>query len=251
MTSLNDGQRSPKFGQGLLLDGERLSKLAENPIFQRVSKNKWFQKLPPWVWGGLVLVGLFAAIWALNSRMAPPPPTTSASVGSNTTELAVDILVKLSLIVGLIYGALWVVRRWRGANLRSGAKKIDVLETVHLSPRRAIHLVQAGDREVLIGATDQNITFLSEVNTSPSIGVEQPVPAFARVLADEAGAENLNGGDTDEYSSAKSEKSTAKNGKRTAKSKNGSTKHDFGIAVNSQSGFRGVDPAESAESDNG
>jgi flagellar biosynthetic protein FliO len=244
MADLDNGQRSPKFGQGLLLGGERLSKLAENPIFQRVSKNKWFQKRPPWVWGGLVLVGLFAVIWFLNSRMAPPPPTTSASGGGNTTELAVDILVKLSLIVGLIYGALWVFRRWRGADLRSGAKKIDVLETVHLSPRRAIHLVRAGDREVLIGATDQNITFLSEIKASSSIAVEQPVPAFARVLADETGTENLNGGDKIENSSAIIEK-------RSAKSENDSAKYDLGVAINSPGGMREVDPIETAESHTG
>ena len=216
MTNHNNGQRSPKFGKGLLLDGERLSKLADSPIFRRLSKNRWVQKLPPWAWGGLALGGLFAVIWVVNSRVAPPPTSAAGAVGGDTTALAVDILVKLSLIVGLIYGALWVFRRWRGADLRSGAKKVDVLETVHLSPRRAIHLVRAGDQIILIGATDQNVTFLSDIENPASASAEQSSPVFAEVLAKENEAENLNG-------TAKIEKSTAKNG--------------FSSAINGQSGI--------------
>ena len=251
MADLDNGQRSPKFGKGLLQDGGSLSKLADNPIFQRLTKNRWFQKLPPWAWGSLALGGLFAVVWIINSRVAPSPTSPATAVGGDTTALAVDILVKLSLIVGLIYGALWVFRRWRGGDLRSGAKKIDILETVHLSPRRAIHLVRAGNRVVLIGATDQNVTFLSDVEALESSPAEQPGPAFAEVLAKENGAENLNGTALVEKGAAKNRNSTAEIEKSTAKNENGAAKNEYSSAVNAQDGIRDVICSDTAGSSNG
>jgi len=117
-------------------------------------------------------------------------------VEKTTTQLAVDILIKLSLVVGLIYGGLWAFRRYRSADIRKGAKKIDVLETIHLSPRRALHLIQAGERLLLIGATDQHVSYLSEIEASAATTVEQVPPAFAELLADKTqpSVVNSNGG---------------------------------------------------------
>ena len=182
MADSQDNLRSPNFGEGLLSDGGPLSRWAENPIFLRLTQNKWFRKLPPWVWGAFALGVLFAITWVLNNRLTLVGASPAAPAGENTTQLAVDILIKLSLIVGLIYGGLWAFRRWRGAEIRKGVKKIDVLETIHLSPRRALHVIQAGDRQLLIGATDQNVTYLSEIESAPAQPVEETFPAFADVL---------------------------------------------------------------------
>jgi len=40
---------------------------------------------------------------------------------------------------------------------------MQVIETVRLSPKQALHLVTVGDRQLLIGATDQNVSLLTPV----------------------------------------------------------------------------------------
>jgi flagellar biogenesis protein FliO len=63
---------------------------------------------------------------------------------------------------------------------------VTLLETTRLSPRQALHLIRAGGQMYLIGATDQGVTLLAEVEPAPAPLVEpaaQPAaPAFAAAL---------------------------------------------------------------------
>jgi flagellar biogenesis protein FliO len=42
-------------------------------------------------------------------------------------------------------------------------KQIHVLETTHLGPRKAVHLVKIGEQQLLIGSTNESITTLADV----------------------------------------------------------------------------------------
>lgn len=88
-----------------------------------------------------------------------------ATVGVEDT---VGFLVKFGFVLLLLYGSLRVLRgftlRWRG--LTPSTAQIAVLETRYLSPRRALYLVRAGSRVLLLGGTDQQINFLADVTDS-------------------------------------------------------------------------------------
>ncbi len=130
-----------------------------------------FHKLPLW---GKILVGIggagFLAVgFALNPRggVAADPAT---SLG-DPTSLAMGVFVKLGLVVLCILGVTIVAHRYlRGAG--GGRKRqMKIVETLSLSPRRALHLVQVGDRTLLIGATDQSIGLISPIETAGA-GIE-------------------------------------------------------------------------------
>ncbi len=90
--------------------------------------------------------------------------------------LALGLILKLGLVVALIYASLLGLRRWQigGAGR---ARRLAVLETVRLSPRQAIHLVRAGERWLLVGATDQALALLSEIEAEPEAApAAQPAP---------------------------------------------------------------------------
>jgi flagellar biogenesis protein FliO len=38
------------------------------------------------------------------------------------------------------------------------------VETVHLGPRKAVHLIDVGHRRFLIGSTNENVTKLADLN---------------------------------------------------------------------------------------
>ena len=132
----------------------------------------WAGHLPRhWGWwlGGAVL----AAALALSALLTPAAPNTLANLP--TTEqpptpslvadasLAVSVLLKLGAVIVLIYGSLFWVRRWQGGAWAIHPKQLNIIETTRLSPRQALHIIRAGERTLLIGATDQSLTLLTEL----------------------------------------------------------------------------------------
>ncbi len=76
----------------------------------------------------------------------------------------IGVFAKLAVVLLLILGMLSVFRRWSapGAKGRKN-RQMQVIETVRLSPKQALHIVSVGDRQLLIGATDQNVSLLTAV----------------------------------------------------------------------------------------
>jgi flagellar biosynthetic protein FliO len=74
------------------------------------------------------------------------------------------VFAKLGVVLLLILACSAVFRRWSQPGAK-GRKKVQmqVIETVRLSPKQALHLVTVGDHQLLIGATDQNVSLLTPV----------------------------------------------------------------------------------------
>jgi len=68
-------------------------------------------------------------------------------------------------LVIVLLGALTVlvVRKLLPKITNATKKRIAVLETVHLSPRKALHLVQVGSRKLLVGSSADQIVKLEDV----------------------------------------------------------------------------------------
>ncbi len=75
-----------------------------------------------------------------------------------------EVFIKLILVVVLLYIFLFLLRAWQGKRVGGAkVKNLYIEESVHLSPRQALHLVKVGSRNLLIGATDQNLNLIAEV----------------------------------------------------------------------------------------
>jgi flagellar biogenesis protein FliO len=127
--------------------------------------------LPLWAWI-LILAGIFLAAALVGGYPAPAQPASGNPAGAGglpgagavaSTRQALGVFLKLSLVIGLAYLGLFFLRRWRGSFLVKTARQLSVLESVHLSPRQALHLVRAGGQVLLVGATDQSLTLLGQV----------------------------------------------------------------------------------------
>jgi flagellar biosynthetic protein FliO len=77
------------------------------------------------------------------------------------------VVIKVVAVLMLIIGCGVVLRRWQTRRGGLLGRQMRVVESIRLSPKQAIHLVKVGDHTVLIGATDQNISMLSEVDFEP------------------------------------------------------------------------------------
>jgi flagellar biosynthetic protein FliO len=183
------------------------SGLARLPRLSQANRSK---SLPRWAWpvALLAVLALPVIVTALGTGGDPVSagnPGQSAMAGGwvSSTSLAAGVLFKFGLVIALLYTSLYLLRRWRGEALAGSNRQLAVLETTHLSPRQALHLVRAGDQVLLIGATDQNLTFLAHVEARPEAAGEGtdlpqpltqgeslaqvsrpvPMPSFGRLLA--------------------------------------------------------------------
>jgi flagellar biogenesis protein FliO len=96
-----------------------------------------------------------------------------------------DVVAKLALVVGLVYlaiaGLRWLQKGRRRSDNAGGAA-IRLLETVGLAPGRTLHLVMAGEKTLLIGATDYHLSLLAELPNASAPVVEEAAIAFEEAL---------------------------------------------------------------------
>lgn len=148
---------------------------------------KWFdtanqkQKLTV----ALLAFSLFStiALFAMNGSSK----TASDPLGS-TPFYFVGVFAKLIGVLLLIVLSSVIFRRWFQPGLTGrSTRQLHLLETVRLSPKQALHLVSIGDQQLLIGATDQNISLLTHIEqglteTETASVKAQPALEFGSLL---------------------------------------------------------------------
>ena len=89
---------------------------------------------------------------------------TAADPLGSTPYYFVGVFVKLVGVLLLIVASAIIFRRWFQPGFNGKAtRQLHLVETVRLSPKQALHLVSIGDQQLLIGATDQNVSLIAQV----------------------------------------------------------------------------------------
>ena len=102
-----------------------------------------------------------------------PNFSTRKSDRPSSRELFFKMMVSVLFLIALGAAAIYVSRRFLPKITNLPGKEIRIAETVHLGPRKAVHLLEVGRRRFLIGSTNENITRLAdlemEVNKVPKV----------------------------------------------------------------------------------
>lgn len=88
-----------------------------------------------------------------------------ASEGGSILRMIFGLVV----VLGAIYGVHYLLKRWGNSRIQGVAGRtgvIDVVATTPLAQGRALHLVRVGEDLVLVGATEQSITRIVDVDSS-------------------------------------------------------------------------------------
>jgi flagellar protein FliO/FliZ len=141
---------------------------------------KWLEKSSPRqkLFAGLLAFSILAtgALFLLSENPNRNDPLAS------TPFFIFDVFVKLIGVLLLIVVVAVVYRRWGNPVLGSSVKRnLTLIETLRLSPKQAIHLVEIGGEQILLGATDQSISLLKSI---PLDAEKRDIPEknFASVL---------------------------------------------------------------------
>ncbi|SFS24945.1 flagellar biosynthetic protein FliO [Pseudomonas sp. NFACC42-2] len=129
-----------------------------------------------------LMVGLLAALplvaWAAEPAAQVAAAPVGGSVGGQLTQLVLGLL----LVVGLIFGLAWLMRRVQSIG-PGNAQVIEMIGSRALGPRDRLVLVQVGEEQILLGITPGRITPLHVLKTPVPTTQSQPAtPEFAQRL---------------------------------------------------------------------
>ncbi|NIR62369.1 MAG: FliO/MopB family protein [candidate division Zixibacteria bacterium] len=78
-------------------------------------------------------------------------------------ELFYKMMLSVLLVVALGAAAIYTSRKLLPRISNLPGKEIRIVETVHIGPRKTLHLLKVGNQCLLLGSTGENITKLADV----------------------------------------------------------------------------------------
>lgn len=95
-----------------------------------------------------------------------PNFSTKTNNGPGIRELFFKFMLSALFLVALGAAGIYVSKRFLPKIANLSGKEIRIAETVHLGPRKAVHLLEIGERRFLIGSTNENITRLADLTST-------------------------------------------------------------------------------------
>ncbi|MHC4555820.1 MAG: flagellar biosynthetic protein FliO [Planctomycetota bacterium] len=95
-------------------------------------------------------------------------PNFSGKSGYNTGsgEFFFRAMLAVLFVVVLGVAAIYVSKKLLPKITNLPGKEIRIVETVHLGPRKAVHLIEIGNQRFLIGSTNENVTKLADITSN-------------------------------------------------------------------------------------
>jgi flagellar biosynthetic protein FliO len=81
---------------------------------------------------------------------------------------ALDLMLKLGAVLALAYVSLAALKRYTAGSVSKRGTLLDVLDSKSLGPNRSVYVVRAGDKRLVLGVTQHQITALAELEAEPS-----------------------------------------------------------------------------------
>jgi len=81
---------------------------------------------------------------------------------------AMDLVLKLGAVLALAYVSMAALKRYTGGSVSRQGTLLEVLDSTTLGPNRAVYVVRAGGKRLVLGVTQNQITALGELDeTAP------------------------------------------------------------------------------------
>jgi len=78
---------------------------------------------------------------------------------------SIRAVLALLFVLALLIAAIYVSKKLLPKITNLPGKEIRIVETVHLGPRKAVHLLEIDNRRFLIGSTNENVTKLADLGS--------------------------------------------------------------------------------------
>jgi flagellar biosynthetic protein FliO len=79
-------------------------------------------------------------------------------------EFSFRAIIAILFVLALFIAAIYVSKKFLPKITNLPGKEIRIIETIHLGPRKAVHLLEIENRRFLIGSTNESITKLADLS---------------------------------------------------------------------------------------
>ncbi len=124
-------------------------------------------------------------VYAAPALAASTPGGADSDVGS-----AVRVFASLAVVIALIFAASWLLKRLQRGSL-GGSAHLRCIESIAVGMKERVVLVQAGERQLLLGVAPGNVCTLHVFDEPLAVAdatQRAPSLAFRNVLAQFRGA---------------------------------------------------------------
>ncbi len=97
-----------------------------------------------------------------------------AATGSGYGELVLTSLLVLVIVCAMAWAAVRVLGRWMEGRRVGGG--VAVVARVPLEPRRALYVIEAGGRTLLLGSSEMGVTLIAELDGAAMAAAEAAQP---------------------------------------------------------------------------
>lgn len=97
-----------------------------------------------------------------------------AATGPGYGELALTSLVVLAVVCALAWAAVRVLGRWMEGRRVGGG--VAVVARVPLEPRRALYVIEAAGRTLLLGSSEMGVALITELDPAAMAASEAAAP---------------------------------------------------------------------------
>jgi len=80
-------------------------------------------------------------------------------------EFSVRAILAVLFVLALFIAAIYVSKKLLPRITNLPGREIRIIETVHLGPRKAVHVLEVNNQRFLIGSTNENVTKLAELGS--------------------------------------------------------------------------------------
>jgi len=136
------------------------------------------KKVPRWmIISGYVLIGVITGFVLVSAMQSSTNDLSAQDSKIRSINIALDVFTKLFVVVIVILMTALIFSKWRGVAVNKKQKQLSIIETLPIGSKKSLLLVKAGEDVVLLGTTDQSITFLKELSFFECETLEKVVPA--------------------------------------------------------------------------
>lgn len=99
----------------------------------------------------------------LSSDTVNPTIDDNSIKGTSTIGLLLRVIIVLVIVVGLIYGVLWFIKRKTNI-VKTEDDFLRRVSYINIAPGKSVEVITLIDKAYLIGVTEDNITLLGEID---------------------------------------------------------------------------------------
>ena len=114
------------------------------------------------------------------------PDATGAPLGAaayGLTAVALKMGLTLLVLLAFIFAAFWLLKRYGGKfgiGPAGRAGKLRLVDHLPVGPRKSVVVVRYLDKDLVLGITEQSITFLTEADHAPAADFADALAQNAR-----------------------------------------------------------------------